>query len=172
MTYRVKFKYWQATVVGAAACALVIGTPMIPVATASPASVVTPSATAVGNTYGGVTSQGFPVFVTMNATRRQVVREMAAIEAKCTGGGGFTTPDRFTKVPVSKGGKFRVVYGPFTQRNDDGTTTDYQGRMTGALNDAKTKIVGTWRLIAVDHDLTGVVSDTCDTGLLTWSAKQ
>ena len=172
MTYRVKFKYWQATVVGAAACALVIGTPMIPVATASPASVVTPSATAVGNTYGGVTSQGFPVFVTMNATRRQVVREMAAIEAKCTGGGGFTTPDRFTKVPVSKGGKFRVVYGPFTQRNDDGTTTDIQGRMTGALNDAKTKIVGTWRLIATDHDLTGAVSDSCDTGLLTWSAKQ
>ena len=77
MTYRVKFKYWQATVVGAAACALVIGTPMIPVATASPASVVTPSATAVGNTYGGVTSQGMPVFVTMNATRRQVVRDGA-----------------------------------------------------------------------------------------------
>jgi hypothetical protein len=44
--------------------------------------------------------------------------------------------------------------------------------MTGALNDAKTKIVGTWRLIATDHDLTGAVSDTCDTGLLTWSARQ
>jgi hypothetical protein len=172
MTYRVKFKYWQATVVGAAACALVIGTPMIPVATASPASVVTPSATAVGNTYGGVTSQGFPVFVTMNATRRQVVREIAAVDANCTSGAGLTTPDKFTKVPVTKGGRFRVVYGPYTVRNDDGTTTDYQGRMTGVLNDAKTKIAGTWRLIAVYHDLTGAVSDTCDSGLLTWSAKQ
>ena len=172
MTVRVKFKYWQATVVGAAACALVIGTPMIPVATASPASVVTPSATAVGNTYGGVTSQGFPVFVTMNSTRRVVVREMAAIVLKCTSGGRFTVPDRFTRLNVTKGGKFRVVYGPFTQRNDDGTTTDFQGRMTGALNDSKTKIVGTWRMITSDHDATGAVTDSCDTGLLTWSAKQ
>jgi hypothetical protein len=172
MTYRVKFKYWQATVVGAAACALVIGTPMIPVATASPASVVTPSATAVGNTYGGVTSQGFPVFADMTATRRQVVRVVAAVVLNCTSGGRFTVPDRFTKLAVTKGGKFRIVYGPYTQRNDDGTTTDFQGRMTGALNDSKTKVVGTWRMIAVDHDVAGAVTDTCDTGLLTWSAKQ
>ena len=172
MTVRVKFKYWQATVVGAAACALVIGTPMIPVATASPASVVTPSATAVGNTYGGVTSKGFPVIVTMNATRRQVVRAIAAVEAPCTSDATLNSPDRFTKLAVTKSGKFKVVYGPYTVRNDDGTTTDYQGRMTGVLNDAKTKIAGTWRLIAVYHDPTGAVSDTCDSGLLTWSAKQ
>jgi hypothetical protein len=172
MTYRVKFKGWQATVVGAAAFALVIGTPMIPVATASPASVVTPSATAVGNTYGGVTSQGFPVFVTMTATRRQVVRAIAAVDAICTSEAGLTIPDKFTKLPVTRSGKFRVVYGPYTVRNEDGTTTDWQGRMTGVLNDAKTKITGTWRLIATDHDLTGAVTDTCDTGLLTWTARQ
>jgi hypothetical protein len=172
MTVRVKSKYWQATVVGAAACALVIGTPMVPVASAAPASVVTPSATAVGNTYGGLTSQGFPVFVDMNATRRVVVREVAAVVLKCTSGGRFIFPDRFTKVAVTKGGKFHVVYGPFTQRNDDGTTTDLQGRMTGALNDSKTKILGTWRIIKTDHDAAGAVTDTCDTGLLTWSAKQ
>jgi hypothetical protein len=172
MTVRAKFTYWQATVVGAAACALIIGTPMIPVASAAPASVVTPSATAVGNTYGGVTSQGFPVVVTMNATRRQVVRAVAAVDAKCSSDLALTIPDRFTKLAVTKGGKFRVVYGPYTVRNDDGTTTDWQGRMTGALNDAKTKIVGTWRLIASDHDATGAVTDTCDTGLLTWSARQ
>ena len=172
MTYRVKFTYWQATVVGAAACALVIGTPMIPVATASPASVVTPSATAVGNTYGGVTSKGFPVIVTMNATRRQVVRAIAAVEADCTSEATLNTPDKFTKLAVTRSGKFKVVYGPYTVRNDDGTTTDYQGRMTGALNDAKTKIAGTWRLIAVYHDAAGAVTDTCDSGLLTWSAKQ
>jgi hypothetical protein len=172
MTYRVRFKYWQVTVIGAIAGALVLGSPMIPVATASPASVVTPSATAVGNTYGGVTSQGMPVFVDMTATRRQVVREVAAVVLKCTSGGSFTVPDRFTKLAVTKGGRFHVAYGPFTQRNDDGTTTDFQGRMTGALNDSRTRIAGTWRMIAVDHDTTGAVTDSCDTGLLTWSAKQ
>jgi hypothetical protein len=172
MTYRVKFKYWQVTVVGAVAGALVFGSPMIPVASAAPASVVTPSATAVGNTDGGTTSQGYPVIVQMTATRREVVREVAAIALKCTSGGRVTIPDRFTKLDVTKGGKFRVAYGPFTQRNDDGTTTDFQGRMTGVLNDAKTKIAGTWRMIAVDHDAAGAVTDSCDTGLLTWTAKQ
>lgn len=172
MTYRVRFRHWKVTVVGAVAGALVLGSPMVPAATASPAGVVTPSATAVGNTYGGITSQGFPVFVDMTATRRQVVREVAAVVLKCTSGGQFTVPDRFTKLAVTKGGRFRIVYGPFTQRNDDGTTTDVQGRMTGALNDAKTRITGTWRIIAVDHDAAGAVTDTCDSGLLTWSAKQ
>ena len=171
MKYLVRFKGWQVTVVGAVAAALVFGSPMIPVATAAPASVVTPSATAVGNTYGGVTSQGFPVFVAMTATRRQVVREVAALVLKCQDGARFV-PDRFTRLAVTKGGKFRVVYGPFTQRNDDGTTTDIQGRMTGALNDSKTRIVGTWRMIATYHDAAGAVTDSCDTGLLTWSAKQ
>jgi cyanophycinase-like exopeptidase len=172
MTNRMSFKWWQVTVVGAVAGALVFGSPMIPVATAAPASVVTPSATAVGNTYGGVTSQGFPVIVDMNATRRQVVRVVAAIDASCTSDAGLTIPDRFTKVAVTRSGKFRVVYGPYVVRNDDGTTTDWQGRMTGLLNDAKTKIAGTWRLIAVYHAAAGAVTDTCDSGLLTWRAKQ
>ena len=91
---------------------------------------------------------------------------------KCTAGGTWTIPNKFTKLAVTKSGKFHFAYGPFTERNDDGTTTDYQGRMAGALNDAKTKIVGTWRMIATDHDAAGAVTDTCDTGLLTWTAKQ
>jgi len=172
MTYRMNVKGWQVTVVGAVAGALLIGSPMIPIASASPASVVTPSATAVGNTYGGVTSQGMPVFVDMTATRRQVVREVAAVVINCTSGASFTVPDRFTKLAVTRAGRFRVAYGPFTQRNDDGTTTDFQGRMTGLLNFSKTRITGTWRMIATDHDAAGAVTDTCDSGLLTWSAKQ
>jgi hypothetical protein len=65
-----------------------------------------------------------------------------------------------------------MAYGPVTQRHDDGTTTDVQGRMTGARKDSRTGIAGTWRMIAVDHDTTGAVTDSCDTGMLTWSAKQ
>ena len=163
MTYRLKLRGWRIGVTAAAAGALLVGTPMLPTATA---------ATARGTTYGGLTSQGMPVFVDVTATKRQVTRVVAAVRMTCSAGGTWTVPDRFTKLPVSKRGKFRVVYGPVTQRNDDGTTTDFQGRATGALNDAKTKFTGTWRLIATDHDATGAVTDTCDTGLLTWKAKQ
>jgi len=150
-------------VAGAVAGAALVASPLVPAASA---------AAAVGNTYGGVTSQGMPVVADMTATRRQVVRVVTVVRMTCSAGGTWTTPDRFTKLPVTRGGKFKLVYGPYTQRNDDGTTTDFQGRVTGALNDAKTKITGTWRLIATDHDATGAVTDTCDTGLLTWKAKQ
>ena len=81
-------------------------------------------------------------------------------------------PDNWTNLRVSTQRKFTASFGPKVERNDDGTTTDFQGRMTGALNDSKTKIVGTWRMIASDHDAAGAVTDSCDTGLLTWSAKQ
>jgi hypothetical protein len=153
----------RAIVVGGVAAALLLGSPMAQAADA---------ATARGNTYGGVTSQGMPVVVDMTATRRLAVRVVAAVRMTCSAGGTWTVPDRFARLSVTKGGKFRIVYGPVTQRNDDGTTTDYQGRVTGALNDAKTKLTGTWRLIATDHDATGAVTDHCDTGLLTWKAKQ
>jgi hypothetical protein len=101
-----------------------------------------------------------------------VVRALAAVDLKCTAGGTWTLPDEFVQLPVSRRGKFRIAYGPITQRNDDGTTTDFQGKVTGALNSTRTRITGTWRLVATDRDATGAVTDTCDSGLLTWSAKQ
>ena len=143
------------------------------VATARSVEVRTSSrAAAVGNTYGGLTSWGLPVVVDMKANRRQIVRAVAAIDLTCTSGGSATVPDRFTAVAVTKKGKFSRAEGPTTQRNDDGTTTDFQGSISGSLNRAKTRITGTWRFKATFHDGTGAVTDTCDSGSVRWTAKE
>jgi hypothetical protein len=59
-----------------------------------------------------------------------------------------------------------------TTRNDDGTTTDFEGSVSGAFNKARTKATGKWTFKATDHDATGAVTDTCDSGSVSWSAKQ
>jgi hypothetical protein len=59
-----------------------------------------------------------------------------------------------------------------TNRNDDGTTTDFEGTISGSFNKARTKASGKWSFKATDHDAAGAVTDTCDSGSVSWSAKQ
>ncbi len=153
------------------ASALLVGSPLIPVATAQSMDVRTVSATS-GNTYGGVTSQGWPVVIDLTATRRQLVRAVIALDMTCTSGDTGVSGDRYTKLAVTKSGRFGITYGPVTKRNDAGTTTDYQGRLAGRLYAAKTRISGTWVWKFTNHDATGGVTDTCDSGSVTWTAKQ
>ena len=171
MSNRVRFQGWRITTVGAVAGALLIGSPMIPVATATPAGVRTPSA-ATGNTYGGVTPQGLPLVVDMTADRRHVVRAITVLDMTCTSGDTFVVTDRYPRMSVNKQRRFRYAFGPETERNDDGTTTDFSGRITGQLNLTKTKITGTWSYTIVEHDTAGAVTDTCTSGSVSWTAKQ
>lgn len=171
MARRVRRQGVHVAVVGGLSGALLLGGPVAAVA-AAPSAGARTLAAAVGNTYGGVTSQGQPVVVDMKPTRRQIVRAVVALELTCTSGTGFVVPDRYTRVPVTRSGKFRVAFGPITQRNDDGTTTDVEGRMSGALNRARTSISGSWSLSATEHDTTGAVTDTCSSGSVRWKAKQ
>ena len=73
---------------------------------------------------------------------------------------------------MSKKGKFSASFGPQVNRNDDGTTTDFEGSLRGALNKARTKLSGKWQLKVTDHDASGAVTDTCDSGSVSWKAKQ
>ena len=171
MTDRMRLQGWRVTTVGAVAVALLIGSPMIPVATATPAGVRTPSA-ATGNTYGGVTPQGLPLVVDMTADRRHIVRAITVLDMTCTSGDTFVVTDRYPRMPVTKKGRFSFAFGPETERNPDGTTSDYSGRLTGRLNETKTKITGTWSYTVTDHDAAGAVTDTCTSGTVSWTAKQ
>ena len=76
MARRVRRQGVHVAVVGGLSGALLLGGPVTPV-TAAPI---------VGNTYGGVTSQGQPVVVDMKPTRRQIVRAVVALELTCTSG--------------------------------------------------------------------------------------
>ena len=164
---------WAAAVTAVATAAMV-GVPLA--ASASPQGATTQArsaaTTAAAVVYGGVTPQGFPVVIELSKDRRHVVRGAIALRMPCTTGGVTVQPDDYRDLPVSRAGKFRVSFGPVTVRNDDGTTTDWSGKATGVLNDAKTKLVGTWQLKLVDHDAAGAVTDTFDSGTVTWRVKQ
>ena len=110
--------------------------------------------------------------VELSKDRRRAVRAVAALELTCTAGGSFTFAPRLVDVPVKKTGQFNRFFGPITSRNDDGTTTDVQGRISGRLNKSQTLITGISTITFTDHDAAGVVSDTCTSGSVTWKAKQ
>ena len=125
----------------------------------------------LGRSYGGVTSQDFPVIVDVNRRRTRVVRAVIAIRLSCTEGGFVTVPDGYVRLSIRRG-KFSASFGPTTQRNPDGTTTDLEGTVSGTFNSSRTKVSGTWAFKSTERDAAGAVTDTCDSASVSWSAKQ
>jgi hypothetical protein len=130
------------------------------------------AAAAGGTVYGGTTSQDFPVVIQTNKNGRAVSTATIAIRADCATGGFMTVPDGYRNMSVSKKRKFSASFGPTTQREDDGTTTDYEGSISGSFNKSRTKASGTWSFKATHHDAAGAVADTCDSGNVSWTARQ
>lgn len=143
------------------------------VAALATAACVAPAASAAstGSTYGGTTGQSFPVIVQLSKTGKEVTKSVIALRLTCTSGGVFTVPDGYLKMPISKTGKFSAAFGPTTSTTTDGTKFDVQGKMSGALNKARTSITGMWQLTITNHDATGAVTDTC-TATVHWTARQ
>jgi hypothetical protein len=156
---------------GALATALLATATLAGTAAASQGSSASGRAATVGVSYGGVTSQDFPVVVDVNRRRSRVVRAVIAIRLSCTSGGFLVVPDGYTKLSIRRG-KFSASFGPVTQRNPDGTTVDLEGTISGTFNSSRTKVSGTWVYKGTEHDAAGAVTDTCDSGSVSWSAKQ
>lgn len=134
--------------------------------------------TTQGVVFGAVTSQGFPVVIQLSKTGRQVVRATIGLELKCQVPPDVTIPDDVTRIPVSAAGKFTAEQ-PVTRIPADPVNQvpalDISGKLTGTVNKARTQVRGTWQRKVVIYDPTdptGVkVLDTCDTGILSFTAK-
>jgi hypothetical protein len=129
------------------------------------------SAAAAGAVYGGVTDDGFGLMVETNKSGREIVRMATGLKLRCTSGDTLNMPDGWGRLSIKKG-KFRATFGPETQRNDDGTTVDVEGAVAGRFNRSRTSVSGTWSLKGTEHDATGAVTDTCDSGTINWTARQ
>jgi hypothetical protein len=134
--------------------------------------VAATTAAAAGTVFGGSTAQEFPVVIETSKNGRTVTMAQIAIRLTCTGGGAFTLPDGYRRMPVSKKRKFSASFGPTTNRNSDGTTTDLEGSISGTFNKARSSVSGTWSFTWTDHDAAGAVTDTCQSGNVSWRAKQ
>jgi hypothetical protein len=158
------------------ACAIAAGalvvSPLTAAARPGDGSSQATTAAAGGTVYGGVTAQGFPVVIEASKNGRKVVQATIAMRLPCTAGGSFTLPDGYRGLSVSKTRKFSASFGPETNRNDDGTTTDFAGSVSGAFNKSRAKASGKWSVKATVHDAAGAITDTCDSGSVSWTAKQ
>jgi hypothetical protein len=124
-----------------------------------------------GAVLGGLTSQDFPVVVTMTRSGKRIAEANAAINLPCETGGSFTMADSWSQVKVSKRGRFSVTFGPESQTQDDGTTVEAEGSFAGRFNKSRTSVSGTWSLKGTFRDEAGVVTDTCDSGSVDWRAR-
>ena len=117
---------------------------------------------------GGLTSNGWPVYIELAADGRSIVRAVGAIDTPCSGGGSLTVPDTWLRVPI-RHGSFRAVYrDSFT---DGGARIDVQDTFAGKVNRARTVVSGTWRYKMVLHLPDGSM-DTCDSGVLKFRAQR
>jgi hypothetical protein len=110
--------------------------------------------------------------VEVNRSRSRIVRMHTGLPVQCTSGAFFAVPDNWTNLRVSKQRKFSASFGPEVQRNDDGTTTDTEGTVRGRFNSSRSSVSGTWSLKLTRRDAAGTVMDTCDSGTVSWKAKQ
>jgi hypothetical protein len=155
---------------------LLIATALAVAVPASTALSAAPSADAAAAGilgFGGATHQGWPVMVQLSRNSRRVVQAFIGIDTFCRNGGDYLSyPDDYKDLPVTKGGAFHATYGPTPVRQTDGTIRDFGGSMNGRVNAARTVIKGTWRLTVTLRDATGAVTDVCDSGKVTWTARR
>ena len=129
------------------------------------------SAPSAGVVYAGVTPQGFPVMVELSKSGRQVVRAVVGLALTCTSGGSIGLPDGWSRLTVRKRA-FSQTFGPESQALPDGSTLEVQGAVSGNVNSSRTRIAGQWSLKLTVRDVAGTVTDTCDSGTVSWTAKQ
>jgi hypothetical protein len=157
---------------GALAVAVLAAAPLAAVAAPRhdrvPARISAPSA---GVVYAGVTPQGFPVMVEVNKSGRQVVRAAAGINVTCVSGLSFALPAGWSKLTIRQRA-FNGSFGPETETNPDGTTLEVEEAVNGKFNSSRSRVSGRWSLKITSRDAAGTVLDTCDSGSVSWTAKQ
>ena len=130
------------------------------------------AAATTGTVLGGQTAQKWPIVIELNKAGRQVVSVTAGLQLTCTSGATVRIPDSYTKLTISNGGSFahvvRARHAAQPGRHRRPTT---RAASAGKLNKARTKASGKWQFKGTDVDAAGAVTDTCDSGSVSWSAK-
>jgi hypothetical protein len=138
----------------------------------APKQAAAPKSTAGGAVYGGVTPQNWPIVVELDKAAKKVKRIVTGLDMTCTSKENFGTTDGFTDVKLNSKNRFKATYGP--QRIDAaGTPADIEGAITGRLTKDHSAMKGTWTYKVTFFDAAGSnVTDTCESGLVSWKAKQ
>jgi hypothetical protein len=123
---------------------------------------------APGRVYAGLTSDRRPIVVQRSRSGRKVSSVWVSWSAPCRNGGGFGVAEELVDFPVAGGGRFGDTFTDEVKPAEGGTRAfDY--RLEGRAGAAR--VAGTFRVEVTDSDAAGATTDTCDTTLLSWSAR-
>ena len=136
------------------------------------------SGATIGTVFGGVTAQEYPVVIQLSKTGRKVVRADIGLDVKCAMPPDIQLPDGVKNIPVSAAGRFTAEQALTRVPADlaNGVPAfDVSAKLVGRVNKARTQITGTWQRKLVLYDpadpTTTKVYDTCDTGVLRFTAR-
>jgi hypothetical protein len=118
--------------------------------------------------FGVATSQGEPIVLRLDAARRRVNDVIVAWRGPCaTSGGYIRIPEHFGNFALKRSGAFG---NPFQSEYalDDGGKSSWQYRLTGRVT--KTKASGALQAKLSETDAAGAMTETCDSGNVTWKA--
>ena len=125
-----------------------------------------------GLVFGGITPQAWPVVVALNKARNRVDQVVIGLDMACASGDTFGTSDGFQALKLSKKGRFATTFGP--ERIDaGGVPADVESKVIGRQSADRGSMRGVWSLKITVYDPTGTsVLDTCESGLVSWTASQ
>ena len=117
-------------------------------------------------TFGGLTSDGWPVVAQVTSDGRRVKRIVGAIYASCSQGGNLAFPSQWRDLRISRSGAFKASY--HDSAVVDGEDVTMSETLVGKVNRARTKLTGTWRASTTFKQPDGT-TDVCDSGSLKFS---
>ena len=125
-----------------------------------------------GVVFGGVTPQTWPIVVALDKARTRVDQVVIGLDMTCTSGDTFSTNDGFQRLKLSKKGRFSASVGP--ERIDaGGAPADVESKVIGRMARGRSAMRGIWSLKVTLYDPAGAtVVDTCESGLVRWTAVQ
>ncbi|MEA2383701.1 MAG: hypothetical protein QOH72_3672 [Solirubrobacteraceae bacterium] len=121
----------------------------------------------------GLSSQQQPVLVRFSVDGTAVARALTTLHFTCTSGADFYQPDEFRKLRLSTRRHFRASFTLPPQTVDPTTSVVVSGSVIGQVDRAHSRASGTWRQTAVERNpSTNAVTDTCNTGLISFSVHR
>jgi hypothetical protein len=125
-----------------------------------------------GLVFGGITASNWPVVVALNERGSRVDQVVIGLDLTCTSGDSFGTSDGYQRLKISRKGRFTTTFGP--QRIDTGgVPADIESKVIGRFNKGRGSMRGIWSLKITLYDAAAAnVVDTCESGLVKWTAVQ
>jgi hypothetical protein len=125
-----------------------------------------------GFVLGGITPAGWPVVVATNKAATRVDQVVIGLDMTCTSGDTFGTSDGFQKLKLSRKGRFSTTFGP-ARIDAGGFPADVESKVIGRFDKGRASMRGIWSLKITIYDPAGTaVKDTCESGLVRWTAVQ